>query len=149
MSVRAGTRGATVGRLNPAGEVVVHGVRHPARAEFGTLDPNTPVVVTGSNEFGFLVRAAEVEESVVDSDYVCSTPVEKVEERAGQLDDDLERARAEFRATIFSLLILPFLGGFVFAGVGYWTAGDLGAVIGLFLGVLVGSLALLKLWLAS
>lgn len=149
MSVRAGTRGATVGRLNPAGEVVVDDIRHPARAAFGALDPGTPIVVVGSNEFGLVVRPVHHGEPELGPGLELSTPVERIEERADDVSESLDEIHDELRNYFLVLLALPVLGGMAFGGIGYW-AGDLtGAVVGGLLGIGFGTGCLLKMWLAS
>ena len=152
MSVRIGDRGLTVGRLNPSGEVFVHEIRYPARAEFGMFDPGTPVIVVGSNEFGFVVRPigdGQQLGALAESGTELTSPAEKVEDRADQSFEVIEQAHEETREYFYRLLLLVFVGAAIFAGIGYWSGGEAGAVVGLFSGLGLGAICLLKLFLAS
>ncbi|HEY2783674.1 MAG TPA: hypothetical protein VGJ05_01755 [Fimbriiglobus sp.] len=116
------------------------------------LAPATPVVVVGSNEFGLVVRPMAENDPVgpeIDTGVVLPTPAEKIEERTEQTAEALERAREELRAYFVTLLVLPFISGAAFAGIGYWAGGDVWAVVGLFFGLVLGAIGLLKLFLAS
>jgi hypothetical protein len=152
MGVRIGDRGVSVGRLVPAGEVDVGGIRHPARAEFGKIDPNSPVVVVGSNEFGLLVRPqldGSAEEAIADSGHVLTTPVEKVEERCEAAEAAREEALRELRAYFVVLILLPLLCGALLAGIGYWASGETAAVVGMIVGTVLGTAYLVKLILGA
>src|SRR4051812_28848423 len=113
MPLRVGEHGTTAGRLNPAGQVFVRDTRYPARAVFGAIEPGTPVVVVGANDFGVIVRPAVGEIIPVPSgdhdDDVILTPPEKLDERADHALDAVEEAHEELRTYLVVLLVLPVL----------------------------------------
>jgi len=151
MGVRVGDRGVTVGRLNPAGEVDVGGIRRPARAAFGALDPGTLVTVVGGNEFGLLVRQCsdDVSPNPGETTDEVLTPTEKIDEREDRVEDHVEHVRKEVQAYFLVMLALPVLFGGVCAALGYWAADMTGLMVGLILGLVTGSAVLLKLFLAN
>ncbi|MBO0701161.1 MAG: hypothetical protein J2P46_22380, partial [Zavarzinella sp.] len=59
MAVRVGDRGVAESSLHPQGVIRVEGRRYPARAEHGTVSPDSPVFVVAGDHLGLVVRAAE------------------------------------------------------------------------------------------
>jgi hypothetical protein len=57
MPITIGELGQTIGPLRPGGVICVSGRRFPARSVEGLLEAGSWVIVTGSDNFEFLVRA--------------------------------------------------------------------------------------------
>jgi hypothetical protein len=59
MAIRVGDQGVAESELHPQGVIRLDGRRYPARAQYGTVPPEVPVLVVAGDHLGLVVRPVE------------------------------------------------------------------------------------------
>jgi hypothetical protein len=146
MPALVGDRGVTLASLHPSGLVLVGGERRDARAQVGTIESGTEVVVVGWDPFGLVVRPASgVPNLVAVANFgaACPSPQELLAQRVAEADEvRRESIWANLGSDVSNRLMMVLPLTVVAAGAGWVWAGIPAVTIGALVAILVAALIL-------